>query len=84
MRFEQNISHEDIDGVTHNPDGDVIQTHELPDGELLITFDPDWAIQNGWLVDDVIVFDITDAGLNIINKSKKDRDAEFEFVMGSE
>ncbi len=75
MKFEQTISMEDVDGVIHNPNGEVIQTHELPDGDLLITIDPDWATQNGWLVDDVITFIIDEESgkLDIINKSKDER-----------
>jgi hypothetical protein len=77
MKFEQPISMEDVEGVTHNPDGEVIQTHELPSGELLITFDSDWATQNDWLIDDVITFVIDEESgkLDMINKSKNERSA---------
>ena len=61
MEFEQTFSNEKLPGdPEHDPAGDPIQTHELPSGELLITFSQEWLDENDWRVGDKLVWTINE------------------------
>lgn len=78
MQFDQSLTDEKQPGdPEHDPAGDAIQCHELDSGELLLTFSPEWAEQQGYQIGDTVRFIIDDktGGLQIINVSKGEREA---------
>jgi hypothetical protein len=46
----------------HDPNGEVIQTHDMPDGGMIITFDPVWAEGMGWRVGDTMRWEVLEGG----------------------
>lgn len=45
----------------HDLSGDAVQTHELPSGELLITFSDEFIATMGWQVGDTMVWEISES-----------------------
>jgi hypothetical protein len=76
MQFDQTLSNEQFpEDPQHDPSGDAIQCHELPSGELLLTFSPEWVVEHDYVVGDVITFCIDeDSGkLTLTNTSADER-----------
>jgi hypothetical protein len=76
MQFDQTLSDEQFpNDPQHDPNGEAIQCHELPDGELLLTFSPEWAAENDYAVGDVITFCIDEESgkLTLTNTTADER-----------
>lgn len=66
MRFKTPISnkgHGPNGENLHDPAGPIIQTHELEDGSMEITFDPQWAHEADWQVGDYLTWELEDGSV---------------------
>lgn len=76
MQFAQTLSAETLpEDPVHDPAGDHIQCHELPSGELLLTFSPWWVEEHDYQVGDVITFEVDEQNcrLTFVNTTGDER-----------
>lgn len=74
MQFDQTLSTANTE-VSHDPEGQDIQAHELPSGEVLLTFSDLWCVEQDYRLGDTIKFVIDEENgkLDLINLTRQER-----------